>query len=256
LLRAGANHESESLLLDLISSEETSPQTNPLRVVNFRQGLANTLIQQGRYEEALAIIRKVIPVEKQIRGEGHPETLMSRQKECWALAGLGNLGEAEELQKAVLTDTLRTQGPENSLTWIQQEALANILLLRGKHNEAEELAFDAMTESELGRGTEDAFTVRVTSTWACARAAGGKFGEPSPETVMVYVVEWWMKQSKGKGNDIMEEMVRIATVCHQGGNMDKSRKWAQRALDNCEQGFVPYPAKVSEYKKRLEKLFN
>jgi hypothetical protein len=73
--------------------------------------------------------------------------------------------------------------------------LAEIILERGGFDEAEEILFDVMTESELKLGEDDSLTIRVKMLWACAVAALDHLPEdrpsdlPPPIKVMEDVVQ-------------------------------------------------------------------
>ncbi|MEM1450163.1 MAG: serine/threonine-protein kinase [Planctomycetota bacterium] len=156
--------EAEALLRTAL--EHYSPAEGALAEGNMsiRWRLAATLSGQGRHEEALAEAEPTIDVARGLYPEEHPAVAESLHQMGMALAGLGEVDEAIDLQMEATEVIDGFYGPRSAPSYRFHSDLANLLGIRGDFElgtEEAERAWETARElyGDDAQATIDARTV-------------------------------------------------------------------------------------------------
>lgn len=101
--------------------------------------LANCLMFQCKYEEAIKLQRHSLRINRRVLGLVHRETLSTKQALATGLQANGQLEEAETMFRTTLTTTQRVLPKNDAATLAVMAGLANTLRALEKHAEAEEM---------------------------------------------------------------------------------------------------------------------
>jgi tetratricopeptide (TPR) repeat protein len=88
------------------------------------QNLAASLMRQGKHDEAVAMLREVLAVEKRVLGEENTYTLSTADNLAACLLQQGKHDEAEKMEREVLAVKKRVLGAQGSLKHSPMEPTA------------------------------------------------------------------------------------------------------------------------------------
>ena len=117
---------------------------------------------------------------ERILGEGHPDTLASRNNLANAYQAAGRLGEAIPVLERALTDGERILGEDQPSTLTSRSNLANAYRAAGRLAEAIPLLERALTDSERILGEDHPDTLTSRNNLAAAYEAAGRLAEAIP----------------------------------------------------------------------------
>ncbi|KIW17568.1 hypothetical protein PV08_04763 [Exophiala spinifera] len=114
--------------------------------------MATVLHYQGKYEDAEAMIRRVLAGRERELGENHPFTLTSVSNLAEVLRSRGKYEEAEAMSRRALAGHEKGLGADHPDTLMSVSNLAVVLRNQGKYEEAEAMNRWALArrEKELG----------------------------------------------------------------------------------------------------------
>jgi|GEM_PF-2943670 len=122
---------------------------------------ASALHRVGRYGEAEAALRDLLPLEEKIRGAEHPDTLTTRYTIAQCLLMQGRAAEAEVALRDLLPLQEKIRGAEHPDTLTTRYTIAQCLLEQGRAAEAEAELRDLLPLQEKIMGAEHPETLSV-----------------------------------------------------------------------------------------------
>ena len=139
--------------------------------------LALTYSTQGRHEEAIELLLRVVPSRTKMLGEEHLNTLQSTSNLAWTYWKQGRYEEAEELQIRVLKARMKVLGPEHSDTHTSINNLAMTYIDLGRYDEAEDLQKLVFESRKRTLGEEHPDTIKSKHNLASAYRGQGRYQE-------------------------------------------------------------------------------
>jgi serine/threonine protein kinase len=153
-------------------SEEDSPDS-----LVAECHLAGALNRQLRYDDALALLQKIIEPMRRLLGPEHAETLTARSHLAVALAGKGRLDEAEQANRLTLNARRRTLGPEHRDTLLSRVQLAAVYQAQQRFGEAETELKDALATARRVLGEEHPDVTRAMNYLASTYEAQQRYDD-------------------------------------------------------------------------------
>jgi len=136
--------------------------------------LALAIQRQGRYEEALGLLRECLSGRTALLGSQHASTLATKAALARLLLDSGtDLAEAVALLREVREDETRRLGANSPRTHVTGSVLGAALTVLGEHAEARTLLVPAMAELERALGPEHLDTLGAKKNLAVLEAASG-----------------------------------------------------------------------------------
>jgi tetratricopeptide (TPR) repeat protein len=111
--------------------------------VDTMAALAYTYFELGKFNDAAILWEEVLPLDKEMRGELHLDTISTATSLVLAYRELGRLGEAEAIQTEVLRMRKEAQGENHPKTVTAMLSMAEIYQERCKEPEARDLCSEA-----------------------------------------------------------------------------------------------------------------
>ena len=127
---------------------------NYLGTISTLSGLASTLHNQGKLEEAAAMSKEVLEKMKRIFGEEHLNTISAINNLANTLGNQGKLGEAAVMKREALEKRRRILSEEHPDTISAMGNLANTLGNQGKLDEAVAMLKETYNKMTLLLGNE------------------------------------------------------------------------------------------------------
>lgn len=106
------------------------------QVLKIRSSLVMTLLRLGRPEEAEPLARRIIADSVRIRGEEHPDTLVTRQHWLTSLSFLGRHDDVISKSAPLLSTTEARFGPDHRMTLTLRSTRFESLSATGRYDEA------------------------------------------------------------------------------------------------------------------------
>ena len=136
-LTASMRGDPESALTDFNAALEEHLRTNDaLAAVKARKGIAVTLAQLGRFEEAIAEARRGVAALVSLVGAVHPKTADMQAYLADMLRMAGQLDEAETVAREALSTMETVRGPDHPEVADLRRTLGGVLLDAGRPGEA------------------------------------------------------------------------------------------------------------------------
>ncbi|KAH8816514.1 hypothetical protein F5884DRAFT_226365 [Xylogone sp. PMI_703] len=139
--------------------------------------LATIVAQQGRYEEALPLLRQVARTCQRVYGRSDRRTFEALTDMVILFKVQGKLSSAEALGRSVLAEATTHLGPEDPITMLLATNIASVLTDMCKFDEAEDMQWDLMHRQILSLGLEHRTTVITMRTLAATLMKLGKTEE-------------------------------------------------------------------------------
>ncbi|MCQ2536841.1 MAG: tetratricopeptide repeat protein [Lachnospiraceae bacterium] len=108
--------------------------------LSAKNNLSNRLVEIGKLDEALALVKESYEIRKEKKGEEDPKTLISMNNLSNRLAEAGEYAQALEIMQRVYDIRKRVLGPEHPDTLSSMHNLSNRYYSVGKYEEALKLA--------------------------------------------------------------------------------------------------------------------
>ena len=131
--------------------------------LNIRYLRIRILDHLGQYQEALAALDELLPVEERVRGKEHPSTLATRSLRIQILDHLGQYQEALVALDEQLPVEERVRGKEHPDTLVIRSLRIKILDHLGQHQEALVALDELLPVEERVRGKEHPDTLVTRS---------------------------------------------------------------------------------------------
>jgi hypothetical protein len=139
--------------------------------------LAFTMINQGDFEKAEAILGPAFIREQRVLGRQHRTTLAAMEYLSNLKKYTGSIDEAAALKKELIEIGKRVDGSEAANTLMSMSSYATILYGQGKYTEAEAQLREVLEIERRGSGTSSLVALRARSLLAQALNAEHRFQE-------------------------------------------------------------------------------
>jgi non-specific serine/threonine protein kinase/serine/threonine-protein kinase len=217
--------------------------------------LANVLQELGRSDEAIALMRRTLDIQRGPDGPGprHPDTLASMNNLAIALRARGDLAGAEPLYREVLAAMREQFGDEHLRVIGARSNLAALLLARGYPDEAEAMSREAVAALRRAGLDETPDAMSVISGLAYQLFMQRRFQEAEPyyaETIRLaerFLPEGHLYTGLFKG--------------YRGACLFRLRRFEDAeplllaALESAERNLTPDDPRVIESNRRLALLY-
>ncbi|KAJ7861336.1 hypothetical protein B0H13DRAFT_2282464 [Mycena leptocephala] len=183
--------------LRLISHIDSLRNGNQQMIVDFGVQYGRVYYHAGRFEEAEGLCLAVLEKQKQVLGDGHPDTLQTMADLASTYGHLGRLHKAAELGVVVLEKRKQVLGDGHPDTLRAMGNLAATHWHLGKFQEAEELQVVVLEKRKPVLGDDHPDTLRHMGNLASTYHSLGKFQRA--EELEIVVLEK-RKQVLGDGH--------------------------------------------------------
>ncbi|MCF8504567.1 MAG: tetratricopeptide repeat protein [Caulobacter sp.] len=182
--------------------------------------LGAILTNQGRYDEALAVLLSVLQARTRVQGEGDPETLTTASTYAQTLRLAGRLEEARVLHDRTLV-LLRLTGREQDVLE-EMNNLAAVLQDMGRTAEAESLYRQAWSGLGRLRGENDSNTLVAASNVGMTLLESGR-----PEEAEPILRRIWLIRQAALGDD---HPATLRAAINLAGAMDRLERSEEAAV--------------------------
>ncbi|XP_008207240.1 uncharacterized protein LOC103316246 [Nasonia vitripennis] len=193
---------------------------NNLDQILVRADRGTTLLQQGRYTEALSLLEEAYTSHTKIFGEDHPGSLNIRRNLGEALRYLGKLDEALKIFQQVHKKQMKISDSTDIMQ--TKESIGHVHLERQNYTEALQFQQEALKMCEKIYGKEHPKYFLISNYIALVFLLRGDY-----DTALKYGKEILEGQKKIFGDDhldILSTKHTIATALHNKGELDEAIK--------------------------------
>ena len=215
LLQMRDDHKLTELLDCIIHEVKGDPGSPSPDLLPFYRLSAKNLLNQGRYEEAEYLSRKVL-AEREALGPGHLDTLISLDHLAVVLQNQGKCDEAEAMNRRALEGRKEALGSNHPDTLASLSNLASMLSDQGKLEEAASLGREVLEEQQRILGEEHPDTISAMDNLAKTYWNQGRWEEV--EKLQVQVIE---KRTAKLGSDHPDTLTSIANLADIHRNQDR-----------------------------------
>lgn len=225
-------------------AELSNPPTALLAVCDFNfikasRSYVYDLNFSGRYDEARALLERLVPAQKHVYGEEDAECMRS----VYDLAAVLNLSccydEAEELLLPLMALRNRILGPEHQHTINTLSRLASCYLYQHKYAKAEAIFLRCLTVDEGRSGPGDYRSCLNRNSLGLTYDAQGKL-ELARETYLRALTDL-AQHVEPESMDNMMILNNLSRLYDKMGDQDQAQTIRERVLEarvNCEGGWA------------------
>lgn len=195
------------------------------RLYGFLSAVAH---QQGRLDEAIETIRRVLPVARRAHGADGPFTLMQQSLLAEYLAERGDLDEALELMAGSVSLARRERGPLDHVTHMLMHSEARVLGLAGQREQAIDRLLDLLDLAELDVVGDDGRTINLLADLAIQQLALDRLD--AAEASLTEAVERARALFGADSDAVAVYEDALATVLREQGRLDEALDLAAGAL--------------------------
>ncbi len=197
----------------------------------------DSLIEAGRYAEALSPIRDLLARYEAELGPDHPYTLNRVANLGIAYYYLGHYGEAEPFYRRVLEDRERVLGSHHPETLTSVNNLGLLCQTRGRFGEAELLYRRALEGRERVLGPGHLDTLTSVNNLGYLYHAQGRYGEA--ETLYRRALNGRERMLGSDHPDTLTTVNNMGALQHSGGRLHDAEPLYRRALEGRERVLGP-----------------
>jgi len=139
--------------------------------------LASLYSRQDKYEQAEALMVKILAAQQRIRGEQHEKTAEAMNQLAVVITRRGRFADAEPLLVKALAVRRRTLGDENVFTLSTMSNLATIYYSQGKFSQALPLFAGILATDRRVLGEEHPETLTVMNNLAAVHQRLGEYAQ-------------------------------------------------------------------------------
>ncbi|CAM2069891.1 Non-specific serine/threonine protein kinase [Sulfidibacter corallicola] len=195
----------------------------------YKDAYGGVLRDQGRYEEAVALIEEVIEAKKKIYGEDHPYTLQSIGNAGLIAESAFDMAKAERLQREVLTKMGARFGKEHYLYALALSDLARVITSRGAYEDAEELFREAMAVNTSIYGPEHHLV--TSDRLRLARVLLSQHKVSVAERLLNQALEYFHREEGEDSVNLGSVYFSIADVHKVNGDFDQALRYSEKGRD-------------------------
>jgi CHAT domain-containing protein/tetratricopeptide (TPR) repeat protein len=138
------------------------------------------LYNQGKYQEAIPLLERVLSIRKKVLGNEHPDVASSLNNLAALYTSQGRYSEAEPLYRQALEMRKRLLGNERPLVASSLNNLAALYTSQGRYSEAEPLLHQALEMRKRLLGNEHPDVVQSLNNLAVLYESQGRYSEAEP----------------------------------------------------------------------------
>lgn len=139
--------------------------------------LAVDLMGLDRYDDAEALLRETVEIQRRVLGDEHPETRRSMNNLANTYRSQGQYDELVALREEILEISRRRFGDEHRETVTAMRFLGGAYCKQNRPDESDMLFLKALEISRRVLGEEDPETNELRANLACHAALGGRRDE-------------------------------------------------------------------------------
>jgi serine/threonine protein kinase/Tfp pilus assembly protein PilF len=148
--------------------------------LTMMSNLGSVLAEQGKSEDAEAVLREVLLRRREILGDRHPQVPTSMRRLATMLAAVGRYREAEQLNRGALERFRALVGPDHPDSLNTTASLASVLCEQGEFAESEALYRDLIARGPRVLGeTPDLAAWSAGYGWLLFKTGRAAEGEPA-----------------------------------------------------------------------------
>ena len=204
-------------------------QDNPETAAALRHSLASVHSDWGMYFEAQSGFAAASDLRRQILGENHPDTFVSRRDQAAAMSDSGHTPEALDLILGVFEDAQAALGSDHRETLSVSHALGGILMADGQPVEAVEVFRDTLTRQERLLGSDHVDTINTAASLGAAKMKAGHL-EGAGE-LFENVLERRLEILGEEHSLTLTSVNSLAGFRFQTGDVDGGRELVRLAID-------------------------
>ncbi len=203
--------------------------------------LANTLLELGKFDDALSLQLKCLRLQTDSSGEEHPRTLLAKQNLATTIAQRKtpeNQQKAAELLREVVKTGTRQYGEQFPVVMTAKENLASVLGDIGNHQEEFDLHQQVLEKQMEVLGEKHPATLRTKSNLATCLSDLEK-----PEEALLLSCEVFEQRKEVLGESCeatLRTMENVAYILDDLERKEEAFEWFQKALVKRRQTFGNY----------------
>lgn len=221
--------------------------------IAVRSRLIDVLIERARAQEAVALCRQSLEIEKRHLGSDHPDIARSLAQLAQALTKDLRYADAEQVHRDVVDMSLRLYGEEHPATAFALAGLSVAVDSEDRPDEARAIVARALGIYRRTLGNDHPRTLRVLRNLAVSTRQAGRFQEAEPLYREVYET---CKRTLGpEHSQTLDALKGLQILRLNEGRMDDARVLARQVVRTYEHLVSPPTAEPATLIAYAEYLF-
>jgi CHAT domain-containing protein/Flp pilus assembly protein TadD len=191
----------------------------------------------GKYDEALALIERVLEIRERVLGPEHPFVAATINNLAILYQLIGDYTKAETLFRRTLTIKEKALGSEHPDVARLLNNLAFLYKSRGDYAKAESLYLRALTIKERALGPEHPDLVSTLNNLAFIHKSRGDYAKVEPLYKRALTI--WEKAVGPEYSDVASALNNLAILYRNRGEYAKAEPLYERALTILERALGP-----------------
>jgi tetratricopeptide (TPR) repeat protein/tRNA A-37 threonylcarbamoyl transferase component Bud32 len=200
-----------------------------------RTALGSAYFDVGAFEAARTQLEEAVRLDRDTRGEDHPDTLKATTLLARACLGQGKYDEAEAFFTRARDGYVRRYGEEQPETLIARSNLATAAHARGDLDRAEAIYLEVLEKQRRTRGEEHPDTLATIGNLALLYKTRGKYGEA--EQLLTGNVEAYRKAFGEEHPDTLHARRDLAATYQEEGQNEKALPLLRDAFEATRRAF-------------------
>ncbi|KAH8659344.1 hypothetical protein BGZ60DRAFT_456926 [Tricladium varicosporioides] len=188
--------------------------------------------QIGRYDTAIAMLRKAVDVQERVLSSEHSDMLLSIALVALVLRHQGRYEEAEQMHRRALDGYEKAMGKDHPYTLPSVGNLASVLRHQGRYEEAEQMHRRALDGYEKAMGKDHPDTLTGVANLASVLQDQGRYEEA--EQMHRRALDGYEKVLGKDHPYTLTSVSHLASVLRHQGRYEETEPMHQRALDGRE----------------------
>ncbi|EAW37505.1 kinesin light chain-like protein [Lyngbya sp. PCC 8106] len=204
-------------------------QSDELEEANRLEQQAVQLYQQGKYNEAIPILKRVLEIIERLLGENHPDVAQSLNNLAILYRDQGRYSEAEPLFQRSLTIYEKALGENHPDVAQSLNNLAQLYYSQGRYSEAEPLHQRSLAIREKALGENHPDVATSLNNLAQLYDSQGRYSEAEPLYRRSLAI---LEKALGENHpDVATSLNNLATLYVSQGRYDKAEPLYRRSFD-------------------------
>ncbi|VUC34629.1 unnamed protein product [Clonostachys rosea] len=203
-----------------------------LNAATITLSLASYRSNQGRFEEAESLLRRVIEIRGQLLGSDDLETIRAMENIGTLFQVQGKLSEAEQTLRLVLEVREKVLGREHKDTLCNAFALANVLLKLGDFSEAEQRHRETLATRLQVLGKDHFHTLLSLDGLGETLRLVGDLEES--ERTLHRAVDGKVRALGAENPHTLSSVYGLAATLVCQGKYEHAEKWYRQGLEGCD----------------------
>jgi tetratricopeptide (TPR) repeat protein len=201
----------------------------PLVEASIRQTIGNTYGDLGLYPEAQQQLERALDLQRRVRGEEHPDTLVTMNNLAQLYQDQGQYARAESLLTKALEAQRRVRGEEHRDTLQSMYYLAQLYQQHGKYARVEPLLTRALEIQRRVLGEEHRDTMVSLNNLAQLDELQGKYAQAEPLYIKLLDTN---RRVRGEEHpDTLVTMNNLAKICFDQGQYARAESLLTKFLE-------------------------